>query len=189
MLQENTQGAWRSRVRFGRPLTLWVPNEDQLVRNLYPDYEALRRKLPHRTYPAIRYRAGALGLSKKRHIWTMAELGRLKKKYEAGVPKEAILAEFPHATWDQITGVAGFHGFQRKNQKFKSTGIAIIDAIRDRADKMNLTMVDLDAMARTKRYFQKAGWHGLGSNGKYVARAIEALGGRLLVEWDPLTDE
>ncbi len=189
MLQENTQGAWRSRVRFGRPLTLWVPNEDQLVRNLYPDYGALRRKLPHRTYRAIRQRAGALGLSKKRHIWTMAELGRLKKLYQAGAPKDVVLAEFLHATWDQISGVAKFHGFHRKNQKFKTTGIAIIDAIRDRADKMNISMVDLDAMARTKTYFKKADWHRPGLNGKCVMRAIEALGGRILVEWDPLTDE
>jgi hypothetical protein len=49
-------------------------------------------------------------------------------------------------------------------------------------------MVDLDAMAKTKSYFQRSGWHSA-VVAKYVLRAIAVLGGNLSVNWDSLTEE
>jgi hypothetical protein len=44
-------------------------------------------------------------------------------------------------------------------------------------------MVDLDAMAGTKKYFQKAVWINGHLNRKAMLRAVEALGGEISVQW------
>jgi hypothetical protein len=46
-------------------------------------------------------------------------------------------------------------------------------------------MVEVDAMARTKKYFQKGRWWSTGTvSRKALIRAVEALDGKLRVEWD-----
>jgi hypothetical protein len=50
-------------------------------------------------------------------------------------------------------------------------------------------MVELDAEAKTKRYFQTAGCQSGGLNGKYRLCAIRLLGGDLSVTWVSLTNE
>ena len=45
-------------------------------------------------------------------------------------------------------------------------------------------MNDADKLALSKRYFYKAGWHSGWINHKAIARAVAALDGRLIVQWD-----
>jgi hypothetical protein len=191
MLQENfprVQREFRPRLRYGKLITKWMPDEDGVIRDLCPDYHAIRRKLPHRTYHAIRFRAGALHLTKKRHKWTGAELNKLKKLYAGGCSREELLAAFPHATtWYQLKGEIRYHKFHREKVKLKLTGVAIIDAIRERAQKLNFSMAELDAEVKSNLYFQKATWRSK-MNGKHIIRAIAVLGGSLSVNWEALTE-
>ncbi|YBV98580.1 hypothetical protein M1D80_14225 [Phyllobacteriaceae bacterium JZ32] len=57
------------------------------------------------------------------------------------------------------------------------------DAIRARCFELRYSMVDLDAIAKTKSYFQKANWHATGLNYKAVCKAIDALDEELTVRW------
>jgi hypothetical protein len=83
----------------------------------------------------------------------------------------------------QIYGKARHLRLYKVRSAFKPTGFPVIDEIRARALKLRLSMVDLDALARTKRYFQQAGWHGSGLNGKAICRAIEVLDGEPWPRW------
>jgi len=168
---------------------LWTPAEDALVRKIYPDYPRLGELLPQRTDFAIRSRAATLGVRKKRRQWTTPEMKSLRKMYEGGATKHEILAAFPHSNWTNIKGIVNWYGFHRKDRRFKLTGIPVIDMIRERAEAMNLSMIDVDAMAKTKCYFQRSGWQTSSLNGKYILRAIIALAGSPSVIWEPLTED
>jgi hypothetical protein len=45
-------------------------------------------------------------------------------------------------------------------------------------------MPDVDAMAKSGKYFATASWFNNRPNFKAVAKAVEALGGHLEVVWD-----
>lgn len=63
-------------------------------------------------------------------------------------------------------------------------GSTLLDAIRRRCADLGYSMVDLDAVARTKRYFQYAQWKSSGSfNVARLSKAVEALGGELSAVW------
>jgi hypothetical protein len=79
--------------------------------------------------------------------------------------------------------MANHVGIRRARRELVSTGHPLIDQIRDRASDLNLSMVDLDAMAVTKKYFQRAGWVNGNLNRKAMLRAVEALGGEVSVQW------
>ena len=58
---------------------LWTASEDAVVHRLYPDYPAIISTLKTRTYYAVRVRARAIGIVKRRKPWTTREMGLLKK--------------------------------------------------------------------------------------------------------------
>lgn len=164
----------------GHPL--WTEREDDFVRSLYPDYKALRRKLRRRTYHALRARARTLDVVTRRHVWLASEVSRLRRLYPRA-SREELLAAFPDVTWEKIKAKAQHAGIRRARRKLTTTGYPLIDLIRDRAFDLKLSMVDLDAMAGTKQYFQKAGWYSGNLNRKALLRAVEALGGEVSIRW------
>ncbi|HWK33518.1 MAG TPA: hypothetical protein VNR51_07545 [Hyphomicrobium sp.] len=91
---------------------------------------------------------------------------------------------FPDLRWQQIAGKAKHMGLRRPRRKLSATGHALVDCIRERAFDLRLSMVDLDAMAKTKKYFQKAAWQSGSLNRKALLRAIEALGGEVSIRWE-----
>jgi hypothetical protein len=172
-------------IRMGRTPKghwLWTQREDAIVRALYPNYIALRRALRRRTYNGLRYRTRKLGIAKKRHVWLTTEESRLRRLYPKADRTE-LLTAFPGMRWTQIAAKARNIGARRMRRKLNATGHPIIDTIRDRAFDLNLSMVDLDAMAGTKRYFQKASWCNGRLNRKALLRAVEALGGEVSIRW------
>lgn len=182
----SAQRARERMIRKGRTPKghwLWTAGEDAIVRALYPDYVALRKALRRRTYHSLRNRAGTLGIAKKRHIWTTTEVSRLRRLYPKADRRD-LFAAFPGLSWGQISGKGGHIGLRRARPKLKATGHPLIDTIRDRAFDLRLSMVDLDAMAGTKRYFQKASWCTGRPNRKALLRAVEALGGQVSVQWE-----
>jgi hypothetical protein len=172
-------------MRLGRTPNghiLWTERENDVVRALYPDYRALQKALRRRTYNALRSRTRFLGLAKKRHIWLGTEVSRLRRLYPKADRGDIMLA-FPDMSWQQIAAKARHVGLYRTRRKPNSTGHPLIDVIRDRAFDLRLSMVDLDAMAGTKRYFQKAAWCNGYVDRKALMRAVEALDGEVSVHW------
>jgi hypothetical protein len=153
------------------------------MRRLYPNYGALRKALRRRTYRALRARAGTLGITIKRHRWTAIEASRLRRLYPTAT-RDEILAALPGLRWKQIKAMAKYRRLHRARKPLKPTGFPIIDDIRLRAFHLNLSMVDLDAMARTRCYFQKACWHSGKISDRAVHRAIRALDGSIIAHWN-----
>jgi len=157
---------------------LWSAKEDEALYRLYPDYEALCRALPSRSYCAIQRRISKLGISKKRKTWTARDLSNLRKFY----PDEEwhnLKRIFPGRTANEIRCRAVQAGITRA---LKETGIDEIDAIRYRARAVNLTMLDVDMLARTNLYFARHRWLTY-VDWRAIHRAIKALGGDIHVAW------
>lgn len=181
--------AYRARERMARTGRtpkghwLWTKKEDDIVRALYPDYRALQKALRRRTYHALRARARTLDIVKRRRLWLASEVSRLRRMYPKATRHE-LLTAFPDMAWEKITYKGRHVGIYRARRRLATTGHPLIDTIRIRAQHLNLSMVDLDAMAGTRRYFQKAAWCNGNFNRKAVLRAVEVLGGELSVHWE-----
>ena len=172
---------WAGRTPRGHPL--WTMDEDQVVKCLYPDYIKIRRTLRRRTYYALRNRARHLDVVKRRHVWKTHEIAQVRRLYLVASTKE-LTAAFPGMTWHQIAGKARHIGLRGRKPKLKPTGHALIDAVRARAMARGWSMVDLDAIAGTRRYFQKAGWHtSRHPNHSALLKAVEVLEGAISVSW------
>lgn len=162
---------------------LWTQEEDAAVQELYPDYKTLEKALKRRSLCGIQRRASTIGVAKKRHMWTSAEVLKLRRLYPKA-PKEEIMQEFPDLRWSQIRSCVSYNKMRKIRQPYTATGFEVLDVIRQRAFQSGINMADLDEIAGTKTYFQRAGWCGrLKANPKAVMRAIDALGGKIEIKW------
>ena len=161
---------------------LWTETEREKVKQLAPDYKALRSVLRGKTPTAIRFQCSKMGLTKTIHIWTGAELSKLRKLYPSASPQE-ICGAFPHSTWTNIKQAARYHGFRRKRAGYTMTGIPALDEVRKKCFEIGWTMADLDKAARTGTYFRRAGWSGKKISHRALGRAIEALDGNVMAAW------
>lgn len=159
----------------------WTEREDQILRNIYPDYVTIKRRLRRRTLGAIRRRAHYLSITTKRHIWTGHEASRLKKLYATTRRKE-LLSAFPGLSVRQIESRAWHFGV-KKRRSLKPTGHPLADAIRARASELGWTMAKLDSVARTRRYFGGSQWQDSPTH-TALLKALHVLGGELSVVWD-----
>jgi hypothetical protein len=162
---------------------LWDDAERQVLLDCRGDYKSMCRRLKHRTYNAIRWQHAKMGLQKSKHVWSAAEVAKLRKMYPKGSVEE-ISAAFPHSRWANICAQARYRGFRRENRlTYKLTGIAALDDVRRRCREIRWTMRDLDKAAKTGTYFQKAGWIRKRINHRALGRAIEALDGVIQAQW------
>jgi len=185
---ERAQHIRRYMKRTGRTpwgKKIWAEKEDDNIIKFYPDIKMLRRRLKSRSIAAIRQRAGALGVRRKIHIWKAPELAKLRKLCATASWRD-ILAAFPDLTKAQIKSCIKYRGIKCIRRRFCKTGIEIIDVVREKAYQMNFTMPDLDYMAGSKNYFSHALWHNKSRriNKKAIWDAIEALGGKISVQWE-----
>lgn len=166
----------------GQPL--WSGNEIGLLRSMYPaEYADISKALKRRSYWSVRHKAQKLGLAPKRHVWTGPDVSRLRRIYPTGT-KEEILAAFPGMTIEAVRASAPRFKVFKARKPFNPTGYPVIDQLRERAFQLGYSMVDLDALARSKRYFASGGWHSGHINHAAIGRAAEALDGRIIVAWN-----
>lgn len=183
----NIAAAERARHRMrrtGRTMSgqrLWTEAEDQIVRDHHPDYEAIVR-ITGRTYYAVQHRAQKLGLTTKRRDWRTTGISQLRRLYPEA-PHDVLLTAFPGYTIVQIRQAANYRRIYRKRKPYKATGYHAIDQIRARAFELAYSMADVDALSGARYYFTKAGWHNFFHH-RAVARAIEALDGRITAIWN-----
>ncbi|TCL70517.1 hypothetical protein [Rhizobium sp. BK251] len=188
-LAKNAAIAERARRRMRREGVtmkghkLWTDAERDVLRELAPDYNAMCKRLPHRTHKAIEGECARLGLRKKIHIWTAAEISKLRRLYP-NASVEEICATFPHSTWTNIQQAARYHNLFRSRKPYKLTGNHPVDSMLKRLLPANVNLADLDKELRTKRYFRKQKWRHQRPNYNRLVKAIEWLDGRLEVHWN-----
>ncbi|WP_024896877.1 SANT/Myb-like DNA-binding domain-containing protein [Brucella rhizosphaerae] len=162
---------------------IWTQEEDELCQQFGSDYATLAQKLPNRSYMAIKKRCQKLGLRRRLRAVTAKELSMMRRLVPRGTSNE-IQQAFPHRTLNCIKSICLYHGIYREKKPYQTTGIALIDDIRARCFENNLTMADLDDIARTKRYFQNRGWKdSKAPNYAAVYKAVAALDGEISIRW------
>lgn len=166
---------------------VWTEAERDVLRKFAPDYKAVRSRLRNRSKRAIHAQTLRLGLAKPIHIWSAAEISKLRKIFPSASMQE-ISDAFPHSTLRNIKNAAYYHGFRRMRVEYKPTGIPLLDAVRKRCFEIGWTLKDLDKAAKTKGYFHKAHWRGRHINYRALGRAIEALDGVVHAEWREYDD-
>lgn len=168
---------FRKRASSGKR---WLSREDQIIRNLYPNYAEMQRRLRSRSYYAIRNRARALDVVTRRHVWTNSEVTKLRALYLRGATRAEVSATFPRFESHQITSKARHIRLVRGQRKPYALGVAPIDTVREEAAIQGLTFRKLDKLAKTGRYFQQTtrriDWG-------HLAKAIKVLGGAIEIDW------
>lgn len=163
----------------------WTPEEDDLVRTHFQDRRKLEAMLPHRTASAIKTRVRELQLTlHTRYIAITAKDSALIRK----LAKTCRTYEEVAATIGLSTGTVYSHmqryGIIIAKSAPKMTGFPLVDAVRQRAFQLKLSLSDLDrSLGYRMKHFSKCnGAHKI-SVGQ-INNAAKALGGRLVILWD-----
>ncbi|KAA1176464.1 hypothetical protein FP026_27880 [Rhizobium tropici] len=184
----NAATAERNRRRMRREgvtmngYKLWTEEEKEIVRRLSPDYDAICKLIPSRKRRSIQHMASAMGVAGEKHLYTAAEISKLRRLYSTATWQE-ILEAFPFSDKERLKGVAKYHGFRRPRKKFKLTGDQPIDALLEKCAAANLSLVDLDKECRTKNYFRHCNWRSKPPNYTRIVKAIKLLEGQMRAEW------
>jgi hypothetical protein len=152
-----------------------------MVRDAYPNYALMRRRLPHRSLAALKHRAAILDVVRRRHVWTNIEVDRLTSLVPAGASNVELTAAFPHLRLRQITEKARHLRLPRRKVRLVKFDDPTLSAVRKRAIDVGMSLRRLDQAARTGRYFQKSTRRLVLA---HVARAAVVLGGETLIEWE-----
>ncbi|MES0040001.1 hypothetical protein [Mesorhizobium sp. M0091] len=166
----------------GRPL--WTEAEDNICRDLYPDYHALQKALPRRTRKALEIRCANIGLARTVEAWTGQDHTKLRMLWKTASRKE-VMDAFPNRTAKSIDRKAQKLKLRRRKQPYKATGDSLLDALRDECLRQKISMADLDEFSNSRRYFSTRGWKNTRAAYNYavIVRGIHALGGSLKIEW------
>lgn len=171
----------RARSR-GKP---WSAKEMRIALDTYPDYVQMMERLPHRTLAQLKTFTRQYGIAKKRHVWTTHEIATLKLASREGWNWPQLRAALPHLRRVQIAAALKFHGLSLR-QGFKELGVPVLDAVRERAYAMNLSLIDLDEICGGGVYWQKCIRK---PNWRRIEKVLEFVGGRLIVDLAPLDKE
>lgn len=165
----------------------WTDDEDELVREHYLDKAKVAELLPHRSYHAIRTRATHLRVAAPREKEIS---GREEKKLKELVECFSSIEVIAAIMGRKATTVHSFIKRRRWTLKLPApaiTGRDLFDEVRRRAFEMKISFRDLDrSLGYRRRTFSRPKDAGDVSIGM-IKNAVEALGGRLVIEWEPLT--
>jgi hypothetical protein len=162
----------------------WTEAEDAALRRCYPNLAKAKKALPRRSLSAIKSRAYVLQIQRRVHVWTAADISKIRKLARHGTSKD-LRAAFPDVRYANIARIARKNGIKRGRPPFVSTGYPLLDEIRERCHRLKYSMADLDDIAKTKRYFQDNHWrHMVSLNVGAIAKAIIALDGTISITWN-----
>lgn len=162
----------------------WSAEEDEVLKALYPDYNRMNERLPHRSREAVKHRVSVLNLTAVVKRWTPAEVATLKKIW-AKASRNELKEAIPRWSLRSIdTKATSLKLKLRGKPALVLTGNTLCDSLRDRCRELGYSMPYLDQIARTGTYFQNREWKGKsGHRSAPMVRAVDALGGDLRVEW------
>ncbi|MGI3128745.1 hypothetical protein [Nitratireductor sp. PBL-C9] len=159
----------------------WTMKEHEVIVSHWPDIETIEKCLPHRSRRAIRAFAGKCNLTTSRHVWTAAEDMKLRKLAAAGESRRAIASEMGMSL-NQIAGRMAYAGISLARKPPKPSTNLLVNAVRQRAFELHMTLSDLDRSLGSRKIFQQASGSQRVAH-THIERAVKALGGRLVVEW------
>ncbi|TGQ79343.1 hypothetical protein EN850_20865 [Mesorhizobium sp. M8A.F.Ca.ET.207.01.1.1] len=161
---------------------LWTPAERAVLTKWFPDYKAMKKRLPKRSMAAITGQCHLMGLSTPKPAWTAADRTKLRRLFTT-VSKAELLAAFPDRTWTSLQ-VNGYQmGLRRWRKPYVKTSHPVIDDVREACRTKGHFMPDLDVYAGTGRYFSKLAQRRKKHDLRKVDKAVKALGGTLVIEW------
>lgn len=159
----------------------WTLKEHEVVVSHWPDIQAIMKRLPHRTIRAIRQFARRCNLTDERHIWTAAEDAKLRKLAAAGCSRKEIASEVG-LTLGQVAGRLSYARISIARKPPAPSANPLVNAIRQRAYALNMTLIELDRSLGSQKIFQQAAGKQKVAH-VHIERAVKALGGQLAVEW------
>lgn len=159
----------------------WTLKEHEVLVSHWPDMNAIRKRMPHRSVRAIRAFAGRCNLTSERHIWTAAEDARLRKLAAAGSSRKDIATELG-MTVRQIAGRMRYTRIAVARKPPTPSKNPLVNAIRQRAYDLNMSMIDLDRSLGDRKIFQHAAGKQKVARA-HIERAVRALGGKFVIEW------
>lgn len=160
----------------------WTSAEGRTVRRLYPDYDAMMQALPHRTYWSLRNATSKFAADKKhrRQLWTAREVSLLTKLIRRGACLAEVMLAMPDRNKHQLKCQAYSLGL-KFGRRYVAFDAQALHQVRQLATEYGFSLIELDRIARTGRYFQKSTRHPVY---KHILKAIRALGGTLDVDWN-----
>jgi len=189
LAQRGAQASARNRAAMAKTgmtawgTVLWTVPEDELLRSHYPDYDKLCVLLPHRTRKALECRCEKLDITSKLKAWNAREVSLLRRLWSTATKAE-LRDAFPGYSWKSISSAAERRHFKRPRRHYVRVPSPQANAIRDRCFELGYKLKDVDALARTKKYFQQGSTYGPRPNMKRMDQAIRALDGKLVVAWN-----
>ncbi|WP_170125177.1 hypothetical protein [Pseudaminobacter salicylatoxidans] len=161
--------------------TLWKSSERAVLKKHFPDYKAIKKRLPERSMAAIRGQCHLMGLSTPKAAWTAADRAKLKRLFPT-VSKAELLAAFPGRTYVSLQ-VSGYQmGLKRWRKPYVKTSHPVLDDVREACRTKGHFMPDLDVYAGTGHYFSRLAARRKKHDFRKVDKAIKALGGTLTIE-------
>ncbi|MBN9598024.1 MAG: hypothetical protein J0G36_22075 [Afipia sp.] len=159
---------------------IWSRSEEAYVKRHYPDLERIQRCVPHRTSRAIQAKAFKLGVTRKCKPWTAAKVLLLRKLWVRG-SRDDISRAFPEYSWGRLRAKASSLRLRRPSQQLPAIH-PLIEEIRARGRKLDLTLTDIDHLTKNRSYFTSSR---LKTNPHIepLLRAIEALDGHIEIVW------
>jgi antitoxin component of RelBE/YafQ-DinJ toxin-antitoxin module len=164
----------------------WTLKEHEVVVDHWPDIDTIGRLLPHRTRSAIQSFAGKCNLRREQHYWTTTENAQLKRLVKAKVPRKQIAKEMG-LTLNQVVNRMAYTNIRYERCPPQSSGHSLMDAIRQRAFEMNISMRDLDEACQSGAALRR--WSPARKIGLItIQRALKVLDGQFTIVWEPLRD-
>ncbi|MER9091529.1 hypothetical protein NKI34_10425 [Mesorhizobium sp. M0700] len=163
---------------------LWTSRQRAVLKQWYPNYQEMKKRLPKRSLAAITGQCHLMGLtSSPKKAWTTADRARLRQLFPT-VTKAELLEAFPGRTYVSIQVYAYQMGLKRPRTPYRKTSHPIVDDVREHCRVGGYFMPDLDVFADTGKYFSKKALRRKKHDFRAVDRAVRALGGKLVVDWE-----
>jgi hypothetical protein len=123
----------------------------------------------------------ALGIQRRRHVWTTVEVRELRRLIEAGASRRGA-ARLMRLTMPQVVGAMKQYRIRVPKRRLTRVRDPLLDKIRQRAQALNITLADLNRA--TKSLFFWKTYNRGGISLRRARKVAPLLGGRLTVEWD-----
>ncbi|WP_460449114.1 hypothetical protein [Alsobacter sp. SYSU BS001988] len=166
------------------PHRLWTSDEEELLLS-FGDYRKAFGRIPGRTSRGIQVRAKKLGMGLTRSSpkpWTPTEIRVLRRIYPTGT-KQEVRDGLPGRNQHAIYVKANALRLRKRLRPPGRVGVKLYDQIRRRAFDMNISMKDLDDATGLDGFFGRRREYDLRVI-KVLQKAMDTLGGRLVIEWE-----
>lgn len=166
-------------------LKIWTEDEIAILieRIGTMPYKEIMAYLPGRSGPSIGTKARKLGLLKAKPHWSDSDIAKLRKLYQRGTLEE-LERSFPKRSMKAIKSAALSRYFKRPLRPYKPTGKPLVDSVLKRAFQLRLSLLDLDEMCESGRYFRNQTWRTCSGHHGPILRAVEEMSGKIHVTWD-----